>query len=244
MGGLTVWRALRAALPGESLLYLGDGKNCPYGSKPREEVRRLADEAVAALVAEGCKMVVVACNTATAAAIDFLRSKYAPMPIVGMEPAVKPACLRTRSGVVGVLATERSLDGELFRRTAARYAADAEVVAAAGEGFVELVEGDLETTPEAEACVRRVLEPILRQGADQIVLGCTHYPFLLPAIERVAAGWGAAIVDPSPAVARRVAQLLDRYALHPPADRAPRFGFRTFADEAYRRRLERKALGR
>ena len=96
MGGLTVWRALRAALPGESLLYLGDGKNCPYGSKPREEVRRLADEAVAALVAEGCKMVVVACNTATAAAIDFLRSKYAPMPIVGMEPAVKPACLRTR----------------------------------------------------------------------------------------------------------------------------------------------------
>ena len=244
MGGLTVWRALRAALPGESLLYLGDGKNCPYGSKPREEVRRLADEAFAALVAEGCKMVVVACNTATAAAIDFLRSKYAPMPIVGMEPAVKPACLRTRSGVVGVLATERSLDGELFRRTAARYAADAEVVAAAGEGFVELVEGDLETTPEAEACVRRVLEPILRQGADQIVLGCTHYPFLLPAIERVAAGWGAAIVDPSPAVARRVAQLLDRYALHAPADRAPRFGFRTFADEAYRRRLERKALGR
>ena len=239
MGGLTVWRALRAALPGESLLYLGDGKNCPYGSKPREEVRRLADEAVAALVAEGCKMVVVACNTATAAAIDFLRSKYAPMPIVGMEPAVKPACLRTRSGVVGVLATERSLDGELFRRTAARYAADAEVVAAAGEGFVELVEGDLETTPEAEACVRRVLEPILRQGADQIVLGCTHYPFLTPVMERIVDG-RAAIVDPSPAVARRVGQLLDRYGLRASADNRPALTFRTFADELYRLRLERK----
>ena len=101
LGGLTVWREVRRALPAESLVYLGDGKNCPYGSRPREEVRRLADEAVAFLVAQGCKLVVVACNTATAAAIDFLREKYAPMPIVGMEPAVKPACLATRSGVVG-----------------------------------------------------------------------------------------------------------------------------------------------
>ena len=97
LGGLTVWREVRRALPAESLVYLGDGKNCPYGSRPREEVRRLADEAVAFLVAQGCKLVVVACNTATAAAIDFLREKYAPMPIVGMEPAVKPACLATRS---------------------------------------------------------------------------------------------------------------------------------------------------
>lgn len=244
MGGLTVWRALRAAMPAESLIYLGDGKNCPYGSKPREEVRRLAGEAVAALVAEGCKMVVVACNTATAAAIDFLRRTYAPMPIVGMEPAVKPACLRTRSGVVGVLATERSLDGELFRRTAARYAAGVKVVAAAGTGFVELVERDMEATPEAEACVRRVLEPILLQGADQIVLGCTHYPFLLPVIERVAAGRGAEIVDPSPAVARRVGELLDRYGLRAPEGQEPRFGFCTFADEDYRLRLERKARER
>ncbi len=244
MGGLTVWRALREALPGESLVYLGDGKNCPYGSRPREEVRRLADEAVAALAAEGCKMVVVACNTATAAAIDFLRRKYAPMPIVGMEPAVKPACLHTRSGVVGVLATERSLDGELFRRTAARYAAGVKVVAAAGTGFVELVERDLEATPEAEACVRRVLEPILGQGADQIVLGCTHYPFLLPVIERVAAGSGAAIVDPSPAVARRVGQLLDQYGLRASEGHVPVFAFRTFAGEEYRLRLERKAQDR
>ena len=121
LGGLTVWREVRRALPGESLAYLGDGANCPYGSRPREEVQALADAAVARLVELDCKMVVVACNTATAAAIGFLREKYAGMPIVGMEPAVKPACLATRSGVVGVLATERSLDGELFRRTAARY---------------------------------------------------------------------------------------------------------------------------
>ena len=230
LGGLTVWREVRRALPAESLVYLGDGKNCPYGSRPREEVRRLADEAVAFLVAQGCKLVVVACNTATAAAIDFLREKYAP-------------CLATRSGVVGVLATERSLDGELFRRTAARYGDGVDLVTAPGRGFVELVENDLEATPEAEATVRAAVAEMLEHGADQIVLGCTHYPFLLPVLERVVAGRGVTVVDPSPAVARRVVQLLDRYGLHvDPAHRAE-YTFRTFADEAYRLRLERKALG-
>lgn len=176
LGGLSVWREVRRLLPRESLLYLGDGANCPYGSKPREQIRRLADDAVGRLVARGCKMVVVACNTATAAAIDFLRAKYTAIPIVGMEPAVKPACLRTRTGVVGVLATERSLDGDLFCRTAARYGRGVEVVTAAGRGFVELVEQDRESTPEAEACVGEAMEEMLRKGADQIVLGCTHYP--------------------------------------------------------------------
>ena len=199
LGGLTVWREVRRALPAESLVYLGDGKNCPYGSRPRPQVERLADEAVASLVAEGCKLVVVACNTATAAAIDFLREKYAPMPIVGMEPAVKPACLATRSGVVGVLATERSLDGELFRRTAARYGDGVDLVTAPGRGFVELVENDLEATPQAEATVRAAVAEMLEHGADQIVLGCTHYPFLLPVLERVLAGRGVTVVDPSPA---------------------------------------------
>ena len=164
LGGLTVWREVRRALPGESLAYLGDGANCPYGSRPREEVQALADAAVARLVELDCKMVVVACNTATAAAIGFLREKYAGMPIVGMEPAVKPACLATRSGVVGVLATERSLDGELFRRTAARYGSGIEVLTYPGTGFVELVEGDREDTPEAEAAVRAAVEPMLTDG--------------------------------------------------------------------------------
>ena len=241
LGGLTVWREIRRALPAESLVYLGDGANCPYGSRPREEVRRLADAAVGRLAEAGCKLVVVACNTATAAAIDSLRSGYAPLPIVGMEPAVKPACLATRSGVVGVLATERSLDGELFRRTAAKYGGGIEVLTVPGRGFVELVEADREDTPEAEACVRAVVEPMLERGADQIVLGCTHYPFLLPVLERVLAGRGVTVVDPSPAVARRVVQLLDRYGLRAdPAHRAE-YTFRTFADEAYCLRLERKA---
>ena len=217
LGGLTVWREVRRMLPSESLVYLGDGKNCPYGSRPREEVRRLADEAVASLVAQGCKMVVVACNTATA------------------------ACLNTRSGVVGVLATERSLDGELFRRTAAKYGSGVELITAPGRGFVELVESDRESTPEAEQAVRDAVAVMLEHGADQIVLGCTHYPFLLPVLERVVAGRGVEIVDPSPAVARRVVQLLDQYGLHAAPDHVPSYTFRTFAGESYRLRLEHKA---
>lgn len=242
LGGLTVWREVRRALPRESLVYLGDGKNCPYGSRPQAEIRALADRAVGSLAGEGCKLIVVACNTATAAGIDFLREKYAPTPIVGMEPAVKPACLATRTGVVGVLATERSFDGELFRRTAARYGSGIEVLTVPGRGFVELVEANREHTPEAEACVRGAVEGMLLKGADQIVLGCTHYPFLIPVLKRVLAGRGVGIVDPSPAVARRVAQLLDRYGLHAAPDHAPEYLFRTFADESYRARLERKAF--
>ena len=242
LGGLTVWREIRRMLPGESLTYLGDGKNCPYGSRPREEIRRLADEAVGGLVGAGGQLVGGACNTATAAAIDFLRAKYAGVPIVGMEPAVKPACLATRNRGGGGLATERSLDGELFRHTAAKYGEGIEVLMVPGRGFGELVEGNRESTPEAEACVRAAVEPMLARGADQIVLGCTHYPFLLPVLVRVVAGRGVAIVDPSPAVARRVVRLLDRDGLRAAANHRPAFDFQTFADEAYRRRLEQKAL--
>ncbi len=241
LGGLTVWREIRRVLPAESIVYMGDGAHCPYGSRPREEVRELADAAVARLVALGCKMVVVACNTATAAAIDFLRAKYAPIPLVGMEPAVKPACLNTRSGVVGVLATERSLDGNMFRRTAAKYGAGVELITAPGRGFVELVEANREATPEAEVCVRAAVDEMLVRGVDQIVLGCTHYPFLLPVLQRVVAGRGVTIVDPSPAVARRVVQLLDDGGLRADPAHEAVFTFETFADEAYRAKLLAKA---
>ncbi|MEG1759416.1 MAG: glutamate racemase [Alistipes sp.] len=243
LGGLTVWRELRRILPEESLIYLGDGKNCPYGSRPRAEIEQLADDAVGTLVGKGCKMVVVACNTATAAAIQFLRNKYKNTPIVGMEPAVKPACLHTQSGVVGVLATARSLEGNLFKQTVAKYGCGVEIIAAAGEGFVELVEQNREATPEAEACVRHVMAEMLRRGADQIVLGCTHYPFLLPVMERVTAGRTVTLIDPAPAVARRVEQLLNQLNLRAIPGHIPQYDFHTFADISYRKKLEDKAFG-
>lgn len=241
LGGLSVWRELRRLMPRESLIYLGDGKNCPYGARPREEIALLADQAVGHLFDMGCKLVVVACNTATAAAIDQLRSTYSPRPIVGMEPAVKPACLNTQTGVVGVLATERSLDGDLFRRTAARYGEHIEVITAPGRGFVELVEENREHSPEAEVLIRRAIGEMLERGADQIVLGCTHYPFLREAIERVINNPQVSLVDPSPAVARRVASLLREADALASEEHEAQLSFITFADEAYRLRLEEKA---
>ena len=243
MGGLSVWRELRRALPAESLLYLGDGKNCPYGSRPREEIRRLADEAVEAMLGWGCKLIVVACNTATTAAISYLREKYRSVPLVGLEPAIKPACLTTRSGVVGVLATERSLDGEMFRRTAGEYGHGIEIVTSAGRGFVELVEQNREDTPEAEECVRAAMREMIERGADRVVLGCTHYPFLRATIGRVIGGRDIEVIDSSAAVARRVGQLLDTNGLRASAGHVPEYTFRTFADDSYAESLRRKAFG-
>ena len=242
-GGLSVWRVLHGALPSESLVYLGDGKNCPYGNRSNEEIRELADEAVGELLARGCKLIVVACNTATAAAIEYLRAKYAGVPFVGLEPAVKPACLSTRSGIVGVLATARSLEGDLFRRTSARYADKVRIIAAVGDGFVEIVENDEEESPETLEKVRRVLEPLVSAGADRIVLGFTHYPFLVPAMMKVIGSRDVEIVDSGRAVERRVEQLLDEYGLRADAMHKPVYEFVTFADEEYRQLLERKAFG-
>ena len=243
-GGLSVWRELYRRLPSESLIYLGDGLNCPYGGRSREEITGFSMEAVERLVKEGVKMVVVGCNTATTAAIGALRERWPDMPIVGLEPAVKPACLTTKSRRIAVLATAHSLSSDMFLRTAERYAKDVEVVKVVGKGFVELVEADEESTPKAYDVVREAIEPLLGSGVDRLVLGCTHYPFLVPAIERAIEGYDIEIIDSGEAVARRVEWLLERYDLRADGKRGAEYHFMTFADEEYRKRLERKAFGR
>jgi glutamate racemase len=241
-GGLSVWRELHRALPRESLIYLGDGKNCPYGTKSEEQIRELAEKAVGDLVERGCKMVVVACNTATAAAIEYLRERFSHIPIVGLEPAVKPACAMTRSKVVGVMATERSLAGRKFLSTLERYGQGVEVLKVVGEGFVEAVEADAEQEPRTEELVRRAVEPMIERGADVIVLGCTHYPFLGDVIRRVVGDREVAVIDSGEAVEKRVESLLDKFDLRCAEDNSPKLEFLSYADEEYRSRLERKAL--
>ena len=236
-----MWRELRRLLPEESLIYLGDGKNCPYGGRSREDIEGFAIAAVKRLVERGVKMVVVGCNTATTAAVATLRQRWGDMPIVGLEPAVKPACLTTRTRKIAVLATAHSLSSDMFLATAARYADDVEVVKVVGEGFVELVERNMEHSVEAEMLVRKAVEPLLERGVDKIVLGCTHYPFLRPHIERIVAGYGIDVIDSGEAVARRVAWLLDRYDIAAERGNQPTYDFMTFADDAYRTRLEQKA---
>lgn len=240
MGGLSVWRELRRELPEESLIYYGDGKNCPYGNRSAEEIVAFVEEAVDALLARGVKMIVVACNTATAVAIDTLRSRY-PIPFVGMEPAVKPAALSSQSGVIGVLATKASFGGALYLASEARYGDKVKIIRAVGEGFVEIVESGAEHTPEAAEVVRHAVEPMIEAGADRIVLGCTHYPFLVDAIRGVIGEHNVEIIDPAPAVARRAAWLLDENGLRAESGSVAQYEFMSAAGEDYARSLAKRA---
>lgn len=237
-----MWRELYRALPEESLVYLGDGKNCPYGSLAVSEIREIASLSVRRLIDRGCKLIVVACNTATAAAIEYLRATFPDVPFVGLEPAVKPACLMTKTKVVGVVATERSLSSEKFLTTLSRYDEGIEVLKVVGEGFVEAVEQGDEQSAQTEQQVRRIIEPIIEAGADVIVLGCTHYPFLRDVIEGVVGRRDVRIIDSGEAVENRVESLLDEFGLRAEAGHKPVYEFLTFADEEYRRRLEQKAF--
>ena len=242
-GGLSVWRELYRALPDESLIYLGDGKNCPYGSLPEERIREYAEQSVGELVGRGCKLIVVACNTATAAAITHLRERFSQIPIVGLEPAVKPACQMTKSRKVAVVATERSLGSEKFRRAVERYGEGVEVIKAVGEGFVEAVESDQEQSPATRQKVEAVIEPLIKSGVDVIVLGCTHYPFLKSVIRNVVGERRVQIIDSGEAVEKRVESLLDKYDIRASEENDAQYEFLTFADDDYRDRLRRKAFG-
>ena len=206
VGGRCVLEAFRRLCPGEPTVYVADTANCPYGNKPPEEVVRLSKGIAADLIGRGCEVVVVACNTATAA-IDALRATWPDVPFVGMEPAVKPAALGSKTGVVGVLATRGTFRGRLYRQTSARVAGNIKIIETVADEFVTLVERGETDGAETEVAVRARLEPLLAAGADRIVLGCTHFPHLKPVMEKVAAG-RAVIIDPSDAVARRIRDVL------------------------------------
>ncbi len=206
VGGLSVWRELYKEFPGETYLYVSDSGYCPYGPKSREEVIERAVAITEYLISNGAEIIVVACNTATAAAINHLRSHYT-IPFVGMEPAVKPAALNTRTGAIGVLATKGTFKGELYLRTLHKFASNATVLEQVGEGLVELVENGETDTPQARELIGKYIMPMLEQNADHIVLGCTHYPFLENVI-REFAGEGVEIVNPAPAIARRAGEVL------------------------------------
>lgn len=207
MGGLTVLKEIIDLLPYENTVYYSDAANCPYGPRSAEEVTCLSRRAVDFLLEKKAKIVVVACNTATAAAIDTLRSAY-PISFIGMEPAVKPAALRSASKVIGILATEGTFQGRLFNQSREKYGDLTTIITQVGDSLVELVEQDKEDTEEALQLIRRHITPILEQGADNIVLGCTHYPFLISAIKKVIGDRDVAVIDPAPAIARRTKEVL------------------------------------
>jgi glutamate racemase len=240
VGGLSIWRQVVHALPSESLFYVADQANVPYGHRSADEIQANSLGIADYLVAQGCKAIVVACNTASAVALEPLRQRFPQLPILGLEPAVKPAVQLTRSGVVGVMATPATFQGQLYRATVGRYATAVQVVEQVCVGLAELVEqGDLEG-PDCDARLMGYLQPMLDAGADTIVLGCTHYPFVIESIRRLV-GPAMAVLDPAPAVARHLADVLGQAGLlatDPAGALAPRFA--TTADPlAFNRALSR-----
>ena len=211
IGGLSVFREIRKLLPEEKYVYFSDNAHCPYGEKSKEYIIDRARHITDFLISQGADIIVVACNTATAAAIKTLRAEY-PISFIGMEPAIKPAAASTKTGIIGVLATAGTLKADKYRDTKGRHTEDVTVVEHIGKGFVELVESGITTGQKAESVVTESLEPLLDAGADTIVLGCTHYPFLSETIAKVASDLTPSrqisIIDPAPAVARHILDVM------------------------------------
>jgi glutamate racemase len=209
IGGLSVTSTIRQALPTERLLYFGDGAHVPYGSRSLEEVREFSLAITDALLAKGAKVIVIACNTASAAALRTLRERYPDVPFIGMEPAVKPAVEHTRTGVVGVIATVATFQSELYATIVERFAQDVEVLHQPCPGLVKQIEGGEFDTETTETMLRGWLEPLVARNIDALVLGCTHYPIVRPLIERIV-GPEVRVIDPAPAIARQVQRVLQR----------------------------------
>lgn len=207
VGGLSVLAAVRAQLPQADLLYVADTAHVPYGPRPLEEVRGFAFGITEFLLDQGAEGIVVACNTASAAALHALRAAFPRVPFVGMEPAVKPAAEHSHTGVVAVLATPATFQGALFASVVERFAQGVEVIPQVCPGLVERIEAGELDSPATEALLRGWVEPLLGRGIDALVLGCTHYPFVRPLLERIC-GPQVRVIDPSTAVARQVARVL------------------------------------
>ncbi len=208
VGGLSVLISIRQVLPKESVLYYADQGHVPYGPRPREQVQTFSQEITRFLLDSGAKLIVVACNTASAAALHFLRQTFPTVPFVGMEPAVKPAAETTRTGLVGVLATPATFQGALYASVVERFAGNVTLLQATCPGLVQQIElGEL-VSPKTREILEHALRPMLEQGIDTIVLGCTHYPFVIPLIREIA-GSSVRVIDPAPAVARQVSRLLE-----------------------------------
>ena len=231
VGGLSVLREIRRELPGEDLIYVADSGYAPYGDRPEEYVRGRAIAVMEFLRSQGAKAVVVACNTATGVAVDALRARY-DVPIVAIEPAVKPAAAQTRSRVVGVLATTKTLAGQKFAKLVSTYAGDVEVLTQAAPGLVDQVEAGQLTSPSTRSLVEQYLRPMLDKGADTIVLGCTHYPFLGDVIREVA-GPSVTVIDSAIPVARELRRRLLAGSLLAPGDRRGSESFWTTGSPAH-----------
>lgn len=211
IGGTSIWKEIIKVLPTENTIYLSDSKNAPYGEKSKEKIIELCIKNTDFLLSQQCKLIVVACNTATTNAISFLRKSYS-IPFIGIEPAIKPASIKTATGVVGILATKGTLNSELFAKTSSSLDRNIKIVEQIGTGLVELIETGKIGSEEMQTLLRRYINPLLEANADCLVLGCTHYPYLIPQIRKIV-GPDFPIIDSGEAVARQTKSILNKHRL-------------------------------
>ena len=211
IGGTSIFKEIRTLLPNEHTIYLADSANAPYGEKPKSEIIELSIKNTELLLQKGCKLVVAACNTATTNAIKVLRQKY-DVPFIGIEPAIKPAALHTKTGAIGILATKGTLSSELFYNTTTLYSSDIKVVEQEGQGIVPLIESGKINSAEMKALLEIYLEPMLEANIDHLVLGCTHYPYLIPMLLQMLPDQ-VKIIDSGQAVAKQTKAVLEQKQL-------------------------------
>ncbi len=212
IGGLTVANAILAQLPNESICYFGDTAHIPYGTKQVPTIRQYCEQITTFLLTRSCKAIVVACNTATAAALPHLRAKWPNIPFIGMEPAVKPAVLASKSRKIGVLATQTTFKSLRYQKLLARFAEGYTCFEDPCIGLVEWIEGGQWESPAVRLLLHEIIDPMLTSGVDTLVLGCTHYPFVKPSIASIA-GEDVEIINPAPAIARQLARVLVNHTL-------------------------------
>lgn len=208
VGGTSIWREIHKLLPYENTIYLADSINAPYGPKGKEKIIALSVKNTELLLQKGCKLIVVACNTATTNAIRHLRENY-NIPFIGIEPAIKPAALQTKSNTIGILATKGTLSSELFHKTSDLYTNNVSVIEQVGEGLVPLIENGKIDSPEMETLLKLYVRPMLAANIDYLVLGCSHYPYLIPKLKTLLPKH-VTIIDSGAAVARQTLAVLEK----------------------------------
>ena len=206
VGGTSIWKEINTILPNESTIYLADSKNAPYGEKEKSKILELSIKNTELLLNKGCKLIVIACNTATTNAISYLRKNY-DVPFIGIEPAIKPAALKTKTNTIGVLATRGTLSSELFSKTSDLYANGIKVIEQYGDGLVPLIEADKIQSAEMRDLLNKYLKPMISSKVDYLVLGCTHYPYLIKEIKKILPP-AIQIIDSGEAVARQTKAIL------------------------------------
>ncbi|MFD1616508.1 glutamate racemase [Gelatiniphilus marinus] len=211
VGGTSIWKEIHQLLPKENTIYLADSNNAPYGPKGKEAIIELSIKNTEYLLKKSCKLIVVACNTATTNAIDYLRKTY-NVPFIGIEPAIKPAALQTKTNAIGILATKGTLSSALFSKTSGLFASNINVVEQVGEGIVELIESGKLYSHEMKSLLKIYLQPMIDANIDYLVLGCTHYPYLMPLLIDLLPNH-VKIIDSGEAVARQTRTVLKQHNL-------------------------------